>query len=232
MLERILPYEENLFFLINRSHSYFMDCAMWLFSGGVIWIPPAVFLIISIVYKKEWRIWLPILITIIILFVCCDQFSSAVCKPYFARPRPTHYPGIEESVRTLCGYTGGKYGFISGHATNSFGFATLSALLFRNKYYSIVIYVWAIILSYSRIYLGVHFVSDIVAGAVAGSVIGLLVYNLLHAYMVKNKHGQNYAHPYSKQRTRVTTLVLACYIVSVVAFGEPLIYIFQTNLFP
>lgn len=231
MLDKILPYEESLFFFINGSYSYFTDCVMWLFSGGIIWIPIAFFLISTIIYKERWQIWLPILMAIIVLFICCDQFSSAICKPFFARLRPTHYPGIEEFVRTLYGYTGGRYGFISGHATNSFGFATLTALLFRNRYYSIVIYIWAAILSYSRIYLGVHFVSDVIAGAIAGSIIGVLVY-YLYRFSQKRLLQDNFsAQPYSTQRIKLITVVLASYVLSIILFSELLIHIFETPLF-
>ncbi|WP_080904269.1 phosphatase PAP2 family protein [Parabacteroides sp. Marseille-P3160] len=187
MLEKILPYEENLFFLINGSHSCFFDCAMWLFSGAIVWIPIVIFLIVNLFYKKSWREWLPVLIAITLMFVLCDQFSSAVCKPYFSRFRPTHYPGIEEHVRTLYGYVGGKYGFISGHATNSFGFATLTALLLRKKLYNYTIFLWALVVSYSRIYLGVHFVSDIVAGAISGITIGFVVYCLYCLCIINKK---------------------------------------------
>ncbi len=231
MLDKILPYEKGLFFYINGSYTYFTDCVMWLFSGGVIWIPIAIFLLTVIIYKKKWRVWLPILITIAILFICCDQFSSAICKPFFARLRPTHYPGIEEYVRTLYGYSGGKYGFISGHATNSFGFATLTTLLFRYRYYSIIIYIWASILSYSRIYLGVHFVSDVLAGAVAGSIIGVLVYLLYHFSQKRILRDNFSAQPYSTPQIKLITLVLASYILSIILFSELLIYIFERNLF-
>lgn len=233
MLEKILPYEKSLFFLINSSHSYFMDCAMWLFSGSVVWVLPSVFLIVAIIYKKNWRVWLPILIAITLLFVCADQFSSTICKPYFSRLRPTHYPGIEASVRILAGYSGGKYGFISGHATNSFGFATLTALLFRNKYYSIVIFLWALTFSYSRIYLGVHFVSDIAAGAVVGTIIGLLIYNLYRFCLGKaNWNLSAEQATYSMPRTKLIATVLACYMLTVVLSGELLIHLIGTNLFP
>ena len=215
----------------HGSYSYFTDCIMWLFSGGIIWIPAALFLLTAIIYKKKWQVWLPILIAIIILFICCDQFSSAICKPFFARLRPTHYPGIEEHVRTLYGYVGGQYGFISGHATNSFGFATFTALLFRNRYYSIVIYLWASILSYSRIYLGVHFVSDVLAGAIAGSAIGVLVYLLYRYSQRRNQWHDTSGQLYSTQQIKLITLVLASYILSVLLFSELLISVFETNPF-
>lgn len=230
MLEQIIPYEENLFFLINGNHSYFMDCVMWLFSGSIIWIPAALFLLIAM-YKKQWKEWIPVLVAIILLFVCCDQFSSSICKPLFARLRPTHYPGIEESVRTLYGYTGGKYGFISGHATNAFGFATLTALLFRNRYYTVVIYLWALTMAYSRVYLGVHFVSDVVAGAIAGSAIGFGVFCLYRYFSRVFNTEYKCKRTYSTNRINIITLTLAFYILSIVLFSELLINIFKPTLF-
>jgi len=104
----------------------------------------------------------------------------------FAHPRPTHYPGIMEQVRTLYNYTGGKYGFISGHATNCFGFASFTVLLFRNKPYSIVAISWAVMVSYSRIYLGVHFLSDIVGGMISGIIVGFFIYKLYHLFQKKS----------------------------------------------
>lgn len=226
MLEKILPYERNLFFLINGSHSYFADCVMWLFSGSIIWMPLIVLFLFSIVYKKEWKQWLPILITIAILFLFCDQFSSGICKPFFARLRPTHHPLFMNEVHTLYGYAGGKYGFISSHATNSFGFATLTTLLFRNKFYAGVIFLWAFIMSYSRIYLGVHFISDVVVGAVSGIIIGMLVYQLYLFYLKKTS--QTVGVPvYSNHRIKIITITIISYISFFIISSEGIIYLIR-----
>lgn len=190
MLDKILPYELDLFFLINGTNSDFLDNTMWLLSDLKIWMPIAFVLAVNIIYKTSWTKWLPILLAITMVFILCDQFSSHLIKPLFERWRPTHFPGVMESVRTLNGYTGGKYGFISGHATNSFGFAMFTLLLFRNRYYTIIILIWAVLISYSRIYLGVHFISDIVAGAISGIVFGTLVYKLYS--VARNKIAQRY----------------------------------------
>ncbi|HML65195.1 MAG TPA: phosphatase PAP2 family protein [Dysgonomonas sp.] len=232
MLEKILPYERELFFLINGSHTGFTDSIMWLYSGGVIWVPMAILILFLLVYRQRWREWLPVLIAIAIMFVLCDQFASTVCKPYFARLRPTHYPGIEEHVRTLYGYAGGRYGFISGHAANAFGFASLTAFLFRNRYYSIMIYVWAFIMAYSRVYLGVHFVSDVVAGAIAGFSIGSLVYGMYLLYRKKAKKpitGQCFDF---KLRAKILTMTIICYVPLFSVFGKQLISLSRINIFP
>ena len=184
---------------------------MWLFSSTTIWVPLAIFIIFMIMYKKSWKQWLPILIAIIFVFVSCDQFSSHIIKPLFARPRPTHYPGIMEHVRTLYDYTGGKYGFISGHATNSFGFATFTTLLFRNKLYGMIIFLWAVMVSYSRIYLGVHFVSDVVGGMICGLIISFFIYKLY--YLIQKKSSVITDNIYSIKRINIMSAIMICYII-------------------
>ncbi len=150
MFDQTIPYEENLFFLINGAHTHFLDNVMWLYSGLKIWMPLAVLVIINIIYKRNWRQWLIVLLAIILLFILCDQISSHIIKPLVARSRPTHFPGVMEHVKILYNYTGGKYGFISGHATNCFGFAVFMALLFKNRFFSFVIFSWATIMAYSE----------------------------------------------------------------------------------
>jgi len=221
MLEKILPIEDDLFFLINGSHTSFLDSMMWIFSGKIIWAPLALFIIFTIIYKMNWKIWTPILLAIVVFFVLSDQFASSICKPYFSRLRPSHYPGIEDNVRTLYGYLGGKYGFISSHASNSFGFAALTAFLFKNRFYSITIFLWAFIVAYSRVYLGVHFVSDVVAGGIAGFTIGLLCYLLFRLYIQKSRE---FSEPiYSKKQTMPVFYVAAIYMVLVALFSQQLV---------
>lgn len=226
MLENILSYEKDLFFLINHAHTAFWDNAMWLYSGKIIWIPVAVLVLINIVHKKKWTQWLLVLSAIVVTICICDQFSSHIIKPLVARPRPTHYPGIMEHVLTLYGYKGGMYGFISGHATNSFGFAIFTALLFRNRFYCIFIFLWAAIMAYSRIYLGVHFISDIVAGMLSGIVIGCLVYLLyrfIQRKIMRVETPEERIYLYSKKQINRMTLYIVSYICLYFVFSGFLI---------
>lgn len=233
MLEWILSFEKDLFFVINGSHTYFTDCVMWLFSGSIIWVPIIIFLIFSLVYKKKWEEWLPLLIAIILLFVFCDQFSSNLIKPLFARSRPTHYPGIMEHVRTLYGYVGGQYGFISGHATNAFGFVSFTALIFRNRVYSVSIFIWALIMAYSRVYLGVHFISDVVFGAISGILIGYMIFKLYAITMKKISQikGTNLLAAYSGHQATIISVIFLSYIILFSFFSEYLItYLSHTKV--
>ena len=108
----------------------------------------------------------------------CDQFASTVCKPLFHRPRPTHDEEIGSLVTLVNNYRGGRYGFISSHAANSFGAALFLIGVFRNRLFTASILLWAVAVSYSRIYLGVHYPGDILAGAIAGVLGGIAIYNV------------------------------------------------------
>ncbi|NMA74691.1 MAG: phosphatase PAP2 family protein [Bacteroidales bacterium] len=185
MLDRILPYEQKLFFLINGNHHPVLDPVMWFLSNTILLIPLLLFVYILLKNKRDYGVWIPIFFAMTFVFLIGDLFSSTLIKPYVQRLRPTHYPGIEEYVHTVYNYAGKKYGFLSGHATNSFGFATFSSLLLRKRNYTWCIYIWAFLICYSRVYLGVHFISDIVAGTILGLTIGFFVYEIYRLYCIQ-----------------------------------------------
>ena len=135
MIEKILLYERDAFFALNGSDSAFLDRFMWLYTGKEVWLPLAILIIGVLVYKKNWRESLLIILAIALVVLLCDQFASHVCKPLFTRFRPTHHPDFMEQVKTVFNYRGGLYGFISSHAANAFGFATLMALIMKNRWF-------------------------------------------------------------------------------------------------
>lgn len=166
----IFKYLENidkeLFLFLNGINSGGLDPIMYFISSHWFWIPAVIAALWMIIKKYGKKAWLPILI-VIITYICTEQVTNIV-KHAVERFRPTHNNDISQFVHIVNNYKGGIYGFFSGHASNSFGLALITALLIRNKYYSISIMLWAIIVSYSRIYLGVHYPSDIFAGAMFG----------------------------------------------------------------
>ena len=194
MLEKILDFERTLFLQLNGVHSLFGDQFMWLYSGLIYWIPLAVcfFVFLFVANRTRWREVLLIVAAIVLVVTLCDQFASGFCKPFFARFRPTYHPDFMNEVQTVFDYRGGRYGFISSHAANGFGFATLSSLIFKNKWYTVLLFLWATISAYSRIYLGVHFISDIIPGILTGLLFGWMVYLLFkfaHTRFFTGKNG-------------------------------------------
>nr|WP_129733592.1 phosphatase PAP2 family protein [Parabacteroides goldsteinii] len=224
MVEKILVYERDLFFMLNGSDSPFLDRFMWLYSGKAVWLPLAAFILIVLLYKKKWRESILILLAIVLVITFCDQFASHVCKPIFTRFRPTHHPDFMDQVKTVFDYRGGKYGFISSHAANAFGFATFMSLLFRYRLFTWTIFLWAALTAYTRVYLGVHFISDIVPGAIAGVFFGWLVYWLYikARAFVPGTSGEASAL-YSDKEKRIIVYAIFIAVLLIAVFNVPLV---------
>lgn len=178
LIDKLLPFERNLFLALNGSESIFWDNAMWTFTGIVTWVPMVLFILYIVFRNQLFKEALLVLVSIALAILLSDQLSSSFFKPLFHRYRPSHHPDYKDIVDLVKGFRGGQFGFISGHATNSFALAVFFSYLFKNRFVTIFILLWAVLNSYSRIYLGVHFISDILGGFVFGSLIGFLVYNI------------------------------------------------------
>jgi undecaprenyl-diphosphatase len=180
MTEAILNFDEQLFLYLNGMHNSMLDSLMWLASDKLIWIPLYLFFL-WIIYRQERKNFWLVLLVIICMVVVSDQ-SANLFKNNVMRLRPTNDPSIRDLVLTVNGYTGGQYGFYSGHASNSFVVAVFVVGLIRHgrKYLVPLCFGYALMVSYSRIYLGVHYPGDVLAGAIAGSLIALLFVRIYH----------------------------------------------------
>ena len=221
-IENLLPYEKNLFFALNGSDSIFLDNMFWTITGRFIWIPVILFLLFMFFYKVPKKEGILATICFILIFVFCDQVSSSIFKPFFERLRPTHHPDFQNYVDIVNGYKGGLYGFVSSHAANAFGVAVFLSLLFRNKLLIISSLLWATINSYSQIYLGVHFVSDVIGGMLVGSIIALLIYILYAWIRVKYFHIEKqykYVTVYPIKTGKDIGLFILLYMAIVIIFS-------------
>jgi undecaprenyl-diphosphatase len=176
-MEGIKQIDQSLFLFLNELHSSFWDKAMFLFSSREIWIP-FYLLIIYIIIKTFNRNSIYILILIGLSIALSDQFSVLI-KNLVERLRPSNDPAISNLVHLVNNYRGGNFGFFSSHASNTFTVAVIVSLLFKNRMFSTLIFIWAIIVSYTRIYLGLHYPSDILAGWLWGGLIGFGFYKLI-----------------------------------------------------
>ncbi len=115
---------------------------------------------------------------LVLVFVVADQVSATIIKPLVERLRPTQDPSLTGLVHIVNGYKGGRYGFVSSHAANSFAAVMFVSLLMRRRVVAVSLFVWAALQCYSRMYLGVHYPGDILGGTILGLLVGWLVYRL------------------------------------------------------
>ena len=177
MLDKLIAFDTKVFLCLNGLHSPVWDKIMWYISGKLEWLPLYLILLGYIIYRYRWHS-IVILIAISIAITLADQLSVLVFKETIQRLRPTHNPDIGHLVHVVNDYRGGSFGFVSNHAANSFVLASFLSLLFRKNYLTLFLLIWAGLVSYSRIYLGVHYPGDILGGAIFGSLIGWLTYQL------------------------------------------------------
>ncbi|MDR0798415.1 MAG: phosphatase PAP2 family protein [Dysgonamonadaceae bacterium] len=230
MLEQELHWERGLFFALNGSDSVFWDQFFWLYSSKWTWIPFYLCFLFVFIYKKHWKEILCILLAVTLVILIGDQLVSGFFKPFFHRFRPTHHPDFYEQVRTVFDYRGGKYGFISGHAANSFAFATFTSLLFRSRWFTGTILLFAVLNAYSRIYLGVHFISDVAAGTLVGILVGYGIY-LLYAFArqkwIFNDCSESERPSYSKQEIRFLCMAYFVMLAILLLFNNQLVGLFH-----
>lgn len=184
MIEYLIKTDIDLFLYLNSIHSAFFDTLMYLISGKATWIPLYLGVLFFSYKKFGAKKTAFMFLAFLLLLLLSDQVSVHLFKFQFKRLRPCFDLRIADIVHTVK-MPGGLYGFVSSHATNSFAFALLAALFFKNKYFTMSILFWAAIVSYSRVYLGVHFPADIIAGAILGVILALIVYT---GFSVIEKH--------------------------------------------
>jgi len=225
--EVILPYERDSFLWLNEHHSDFWDVFMTVYSGKLLWIPLVLALLFATFYKTKWQNAILFILCFVLLATLCDQISASVVKPFFSRLRPTHHPDFMDYVKTVNNYRGGRFGFISSHATNGFGVATFVSLIYKQRRLTISLIAWALVSCYSRIYLGVHFISDIVGGIILGSILGFLCYLLfqyLRAVLLKPRLKELAASVYTKTHANILLITLGLTILFDVAYSLAVIY--------
>lgn len=183
-IQQLIEADKALLLSLNGSDSLFWDGFMWTVTDTRTWIPALVVLLYVIFKNNRIPQGLVIVLMFALSVTLADQIASGICKPYFARFRPAQDPELMYMVQTVNGYRGGLYGFISSHAANTFAVAMFASLLVRYLPFTCMMFLWALIPSYSRIYLGVHYPGDILCGAVEGILVGTLVY-FLYAYLCK-----------------------------------------------
>lgn len=166
--------EDQILLAINTWNSPIADSFMYMISNVGAWIPIVAVLLYYLFYQKPWQEAALLILCVGFCILVCDRLSSGFAKPFFARPRPTHWEEFKDSLHIVFGYRGREYGFFSGHASNFFAVAMLLSRLIRQRLVTIVLFFLVALVAYSRMYMGVHFLSDILVGVAVGLSTGYL----------------------------------------------------------
>jgi undecaprenyl-diphosphatase len=185
MIEWLKDIDQIILLAINGWSSPFWDEVMWLLTGKFIWFPLYIFLLILVYRKTKLKTFVLFFIIGIASIGFADFTANYGIKKTVKRYRPSHHLELQNELRFHTyedgnEYRGGQFGFISGHATNSFAIALFFGLFLKRHYrYALVLLLlWASLISYTRLYLGVHYPSDIIGGIIYGSIISFLGYGL------------------------------------------------------
>jgi len=176
LIQQLLSYDHRLFRLINSDwHNPFFTWLMPWMRNQIIWYPMYLFLLVLALvnYKKTGWVWF--------LFgaataIATDFISSTIIKDHVWRLRPCNNPDFSSWINILVGYRPQSSSFTSSHAANHFGMATFLYFTLSKKFgkWPLVFFLWASLIAYAQVYVGVHYPADIVAGGLIGMIIGYL----------------------------------------------------------
>ena len=181
MIDSLLTLDQRLLLLVNGCHAPWADTFFWYVSEKWIWIPLYLLLAALLWQRFGWRQMLVMLVGFALAVGLSDYLTSGILKPFIARWRPTRDPQICHWIHIVNDYRGGKYGFPSSHASDTMACALLFSLLWRNWKATLPMMLWVALNCYSRMYLGVHYPLDILAGLLIGSLMAWLSYRCLAA---------------------------------------------------
>lgn len=179
-LQVLTEWDAQALLAINGAHNSFWDVFMYTYSGKLVWVPMYAALVYVLFHNFSWKMALICLAGVGITILLADQVGASLIRPCVERLRPSNVNNpLSEYMHLVNGYRGGRYGFPSCHAANTFGLAFFLMLLIRRSGFTLYLVCWALLTCYSRAYLGVHYPGDLLVGALLGFCSAALVYYLL-----------------------------------------------------
>ena len=173
LLSMLKAMDTMVFLTVNSHHNAYFDSVMWMVSGKLIWVPMYVSLFFVLLKNYSYKVVFAILLAIGVVILFTDSFTAQIIRPWVCRLRPSNLDNpMSSMVHIVDGYRGGAYGFPSNHASNTWGLAFFITFLFRRYKLTFFFFLWALLVCYSRMYLGVHYFGDLLIGgllALAGA---------------------------------------------------------------
>ncbi len=186
--QHILELDKDLFLYLNGFYNDYWDTVMLMVTRKETWYPFYLIIVFFIIRNYRSKSWM-VLLFLALSILASDQISVLI-KETVQRLRPVHEPDIQNLVHNVL-RKGGLHGFVSSHAANSFAIFVFSTRLFKNRGFYFLMFFWAVLISYSRIYSGVHYPFDIIGGALVGWGIGYAFFKALifietHFFLTRN----------------------------------------------
>lgn len=179
LIEYIADIDTKVFLALNGMHTPRLDPVMWVLTGKFTWVPLYALLLWWLYKRFQWRQATVYLLAVIFTIVVADQVCGGALRGCIGRLRPANLDNpISHMVHIVNDYRGGSFGFPSCHGANSFGLAVIMSLIMKRRWFTLCILAWAVLNSYTRLYLGVHYPGDIIIGATIGSLMGWGMYRL------------------------------------------------------
>ncbi|MCR5453421.1 MAG: phosphatase PAP2 family protein [Bacteroidales bacterium] len=180
--------DQDITLFLNGMYSDGFDAFFWYVSWKYTWFILGALLITFLFIKHKPKEALWFLLAVVVMILCADQLCN-LCKYTVQRFRPCWDEDIKDIVHIVNDDRGGKYGFFSAHSAIFFGLAYMTSKFFQNKYYTATIYVIAAMVAYSRIYLGRHYLGDVLVGAIVGTLFAMLAW-MIYRKMRKEERGE------------------------------------------
>lgn len=192
-LESLIQLDKQLLLAVNGSDSLFLDGLASVLTTAATWIPLYISLFYLVLKNNENMKQILLIVSCAALcVVLAGTIDDSFVKPTVARLRPTHDFQIGQLVDIVDGYRGGRHGFFSAHAANTFSIAVFFSLLIRNSVASAFLIFWSLVNCWTRMYLGVHYPGDILCGLIWGGLMGLIVYYIYYKINARMATGMRF----------------------------------------